>query len=439
VNTWVSWSLGLATVIVLVLISRGARAGIKEGGPDTLNETKSLGRIIRDSGSRPVHIIFVHGMRATGPGSSNNFRHSLCKYLEGGCSLVHQSWKEGQPRQRLDIGAYPKNATMVGTQIWANRDQWLASRPFVDRYVYSRPGGGPIVIDEVNWWPLLFPLKCRFLLMPDVELSGADKDDLRLCAKSADPYYNWVAPEDVEQLIRQRPQSGGGAWLNALAKQQIMNWGLSDAVITAGPMQVYIRRALNVTFEDAAKLEGKTLEDQEFVVISESLGSFAVLDAFMSEDGSFATADGLSQRTSTGVSDVLAKTFYLYFFANQFPMLELARIENVESPQGQTELTEKITKPMHSPFMALKKWAAAKAAIPRATEALAPAGAFAQIIAFSDPSDLLTFKVPKIENAKVVNLFDHNAISWFGLFENPVKAHTGHSGNSSAIKAMLTP
>jgi hypothetical protein len=51
-----------------------------------------------------------------------------------------------------------------------------------------------------------------------------------------------------------------------------------------------------------------------------------------------------------------------------------------------------------------------------------------QIIAFGDPSDLLTYQVPRLldESGKeltiMVSLYDRNEIAGFGLLANPIKA-----------------
>jgi hypothetical protein len=68
----------------------------------------------------------------------------------------------GPSRQYLDVGSLPA-ATYLDQPIWESDDEWRASRPFVDRYVVTRSDASPIVIDEVNWWPLLFPPKCRLI------------------------------------------------------------------------------------------------------------------------------------------------------------------------------------------------------------------------------------------------------------------------------------
>ena len=96
-----------------------------------------------------------------------------------------------------------------------------------------------IVVDEVNWWPLLFPVKCRSLLAPETDLSGADREHLKLCARSDAGYYPWLTQQELIAALSHKPRSGGGARANAFIKQQIMNWGLADAVIALGPLRTF--------------------------------------------------------------------------------------------------------------------------------------------------------------------------------------------------------
>jgi hypothetical protein len=433
------------------LLSQRISAAIKEGGPDKLSDTKSLGTLIQEASDRPVHIIYVHGMRATGAGASALFRKGLCKYVGDGCRLKPGFPTQGLRSERFDIGEYPEDAAVVDQKIWPTDAAWSASRPFVDRFVYVSSSGKQIVVDEVNWWPLLFPLKCRFLLLPDANLSGADLTDLGLCAKGDDPFYAWIDSAQLDSIKSSRPASGGGALINAALKQQIMNWGLSDAVMAVGPLQKYFRRAMNAAFDYAAQYDGKSVGEQDFAVISESLGSFVVLDAFATPEASFVSANKSIKPASSGVHDVLTQTFYLYFFANQFAMLELARIEGLghatmataaitSSPQAsaslQASVSPQASSSSASPLRALRSWALEKSQRPNRPE-LERAGKYAQIIAFSDPSDMLTFNVPAIANSKVVNVYDRNSFRWFGLIENPSKAHTGHSSNPDVLKTMF--
>ena len=402
-------------------MASGTKAGITEGGPDPLSATSSLGALIRAAHQRPVHIIFVHGMRAEGPGTSAAFRDRLCAHVGDGC----QSGGAHAARVQFDLGAYPSEANILHRPIWSTEAEWLASRPFVDRYVFSRRSGAPIIVDEVNWWPLLFPLKCRFLLKPESNLSGVDKKHLQLCARSDDPFYPWLSQDEVDHLIATPPKSGGGARLNAILKREIMNWGLSDAVMAVGSMRLYYRRAMNAAFGYAAMFDGKPVDEREFVVISESLGSFAVMDAYEHVDA-----------PHNAVRDVLDRTYLLYFFANQFALLELARVEGLPGFSVSADIADGAPAPSASPLKALEHWAQHQSHTERFSES-DHSVRVSQIIAFNDPSDLLTFDVPAITGVKVVNLYDRNGFDFVGWFENPITAHTGHSANKNVLRAMF--
>jgi hypothetical protein len=416
-------SLGALALVLGAMAAFTARAGIKEGGPDPLAATRSLNSIIQQAGERPTHIIFVHGMSAEGPGTSQAFRERLCHSLAGGC---RPAGNRAQPvrSERFALGDFPRDARIMGFQIWKAEDEWRASRPFVDRYVFNRSKGGPIVVDEVNWWPLIHPLKCRGLVQSEVNLSGADDRRLQLCACADDPHFAWLDPDTVKKLIAARPKSGGGALINAAIKREIMDWGLADAVMAVGPLRVYVRRAMQAAFEYAATFDHHSVDDQDFVVISESLGSFATMDAYAA-----------SNAASHAVRDVLERTYDLYFFANQFAMLELARIEGLPAAVA-VESFDGAATPAPSPLRSLQDWSTAGLQTQGIVGTERPAR-IKQIIAFNDPSDLLTFDVPAISGAKVVNLYDRNAWRFLGLFESPTAAHTGHSRNPAVLKTMF--
>jgi hypothetical protein len=60
-----------------------------------------------------------------------------------------------------------------------------------------------------------------------------------------------------------------------------------------------------------------------------------------------------------------------------------------------------------------------------------------QVVAWSDPSDVITFRVPKIGDVDVVNLYVQNAHRWFGLFESPSKAHSDYAKNKDVLRVMF--
>ncbi len=60
-----------------------------------------------------------------------------------------------------------------------------------------------------------------------------------------------------------------------------------------------------------------------------------------------------------------------------------------------------------------------------------------QVVAWSDPSDVITFRVPKIGDVDVVNLYAQNATRWFGLFASPTKAHDDYAKNKEVLRVMF--
>ena len=433
-SAWTLWVGALVLAVLLAFASATAAqaAALTPDDPAALKQTRSLGRVIQDTPGRPVHIVFVHGIRADGPGTAQTFMTGLCAHVPVRCPPKTTGGAfQASERKPLDVGPMP-TATVAGQPIWTTAKAWTGSQPFVDRYVFERPGGRPpVVVDEVNWWPLLFPLKCQMLVGPDAYLSGVDKSDLALCHRDDPPYYPWLDEAQYKKALAGPGVSRGGAWANAWLKQNIMNWGFADAVIALGPMRTYTRAALDGAFEYATEFQDQGVAGQEFVVVSESLGSFVVMDAAGSTAG------------AKNVRNVVLNTADLYFFANQFALLDLARIHGVPitSDQG-AKFAAILPGPVDpSALSVLQEWAASPTR-PRqnglALEAAPPV--IKQIIAFSDPSDVLTFKVPKLPPAIVVNVYDRNAFDWFGLVVlDPGKAHIGHSANPAVLKMMFSP
>jgi hypothetical protein len=413
-------AIGVMLVGLLFAATVARASGVIPDDPAVLAKTTPLGKILTTVRDRPVHVVFVHGMRADGTGASKTFRAGLCRYVPGICASA-----DAPERKFLPLGPRP-NAAYLGTPVWRTDAEWTASTPFVDRYVIARTGGEPIIVDEVNWWPLLFPPKCRFIVVPEVNLSGADRQHLKLCANSQAPYYPWLNDRELQDALERKPTSGGGSLLNRSLKQQIMNWGLTDAVLALGPLREYFRKAVNEAFDYASHYDKRDLNDQEFIVISESLGSFVVLDAFNDLYGDSPAAKRVGERTAD-----------LYFFANQFALLELGRIDIKSSSGGVRSLSDAGKPQQASPAYLLEGWA-------RSGNRADFIGHPKQVIAFSDPSDFLTFQVPKIRDpitgqdlALVVNVYDRNEFGWFGLFSWPATAHTGHSANPAVLKLIF--
>lgn len=410
------WVLaGVVALAALTWLSMGARAAaLRADDPAALARTRSLGDVIAQTQDRPVHVLFVHGMRADRAGLAMPFMEGLCRY--GPVRCPPGAAAPASQRRYIDLGTRPP-AEVMGEPVWRDDREWEASRPFVDRYRFERPGAPPVIVDEVNWWPLLMPFRCRILVAPESRLSGVDKAHLDLCRP-------WLTAAEYAAALKGPTVSGGGAWANAALKRQLMNWGLADAVIALGPMRTLIRKAIDGAFGYAAAFDGRGAAGQEFVVVSESLGSFVVLDAAGDRFG-----DARNAR------EVVAATSDLYFFANQFALLELGRVSGLPAAARPdlVTLAPAAPAPQVSPFAVLSQWAQRPAARPEL--ALAPRPR--QVIAFSDPSDALTYNVPPVPGAIVVNVYDRNEFDWFGLIADPIAAHSGHSRNPAVLKMMF--
>jgi hypothetical protein len=405
-------------VLLLIALPIGtalAKSRITPGEPTPYKKLRSLGDVIATAPNNQIHIIYVHGMRAEGPGASGALRGRL-----------EQSFgkRENVKRTRhyLNLQPWPQGARVGDRLIWDTEEDWKKGQPFIDRYVlHTTDPAATITIDEVNWWPLVFPLKCRVLLQPEARVTGVDTHHLGLCADDNPPYHAWITQQDYNKARATKAALGGGAAGNRYLKQQILDWGLSDAVIATGPMRVYLNAAMDEAFAYASGLKTTV----EYVLISESLGSFVVLDAYAND--------------KPAVNAVLDATYNLYFFANQFSLLELARISNVPDTAAGArsgaalQPTSTKVQVQDSPLAALKRWAGASA--PRGF--LASPSSVKQIISFSDPSDALTFPVPAAGSAQVSNVYVRNTGSLFGLFADPVKAHSGQMKNSTLWEAMI--
>ena len=500
-------------------LATGATAAPVEGS----EAIRTVSDLLRTHPNAPIHIIFIHGIRTETRGSSLEFQAHLCSHIAGGCSGVTRSLSSV-----LYMGPRPA-ASYLGGAIWGSDETWNASQPFVDHYVYERPSGPPIIVDEINWWPLVFPIKCRALIGPDAQLAGPERRIINLCANLAvkdgqlqpayPDHYAWLTRAEAAALVAAKPWGGGAAWANRALKTEILDWGVSDAVISLGVMKTYLHRTVQCAMENIAQFdpgsapvvtatdasspaattahrcenEARAPRDARFVIVSHSLGSFLLLDTFAAAAGRVedldnaergdqaeASAPGAApaalrelcqgeearslwrfqaymagpanaaherERRSIvtqnrGLCFVIQNSDNLFFLANQFPLLEIARLQGLSQPvlYGDALDAADAPSPSGAPDTstalvgqklddALKAWADIKSN--------GSNGERKQIIAFSDPSDILTYPMPQIHDAVVINITVHNATDWFHLFERPDLAHIGYFSNPTVLKTIF--
>jgi hypothetical protein len=422
--------------------------------PQNVTKISTIGESLQNAGQRPVHILYVHGIGAQGAGDSWTFQRQVCFRLPG-CTLPKkQLVPDG--RDYADNGIFAKDATppsskYMGNLVWTKPEEWHASAPFVDHYVLRRGNGGPVVVDEINWWPLVFPLKCKAIMRQEAHLAGPDKTYLNLCAKSEEDkphpgrykFYPWINSDDLRTLESIGPK---GALINRSLKNNLLDWGFSDAIMAVGSMHDLFREGMRQLFVKSARFHADRPEtdeweqqdkspqevDREFIVVSHSLGSYLVFSTLHPEQQElvpqaapgYSGSGEASAKEDAAAEYILKRTSLVYFFANQVPLLELADVE-------ESKATELVSKRMRTWRDLRENFRTEHAGENK--EPLKPP----QVVAWSDPSDLLTWCVPDMTPLTIVNLYVRNTW-WHWILANPEKAHGNYASNKHVLGPMMS-
>ncbi|HYL47142.1 MAG TPA: hypothetical protein VEU52_08940 [Candidatus Limnocylindrales bacterium] len=431
-----------AALLLAVLACPQAIAWAQEPSVPPQSVT-SLGDSLKRAQFKQLHIFYVHGMAADGPGYSESrvLRKSICQRLKDCTSPEGQfSGREYANQQYFALDSPPPNLSYFGDQIWKSRksgppsEGWNASAPFVDHWKFVRRGNAPtIYLDEINWWPLVFAVKCREIIAKDTELVGPSPAFLNKCSRlEADPKtpgrflsYPWIEEDDARRLKDLPPR---GALINRSVKNAVLDWGFTDAVLAVGSMRSYllegirqlVLKSVNVAADGGREGVPGPLPNQEFVIVTHSLGSYLIFSAL-----DLSPAQPEPAQDWKLFEKVLAQTSSVYFLANQLRLLELANLD--VSP------AQNMLKDLES-WGRLRRQYQSGLAAPSPNDLLPP-----QIVAWSDPSDLLSWSVPDLSAVVVRNLIVKNATHWFWLIENPAAAHANYATNHRVITTMLKP
>lgn len=427
-------------------------------------QVRSLGDELQRPGNEPLHLLYTHGIGATGPGDSQELRQSICKhiekYLKQKCTSKAGEW---QSREYADEGIFDINKkdwpelAYMGTPIWGSADEWHASAPFVDHYVIKLTGGKSVLVDEINWWPLVFAVKCKHIMPNETNLAGklSGKDDnyLTLCGQLK-PHtgdanqgrfdsYNWLTTDELNSL---KNTPNRAVAINRWTKVYLMDWRFSDALLGVGPLEGYLvegirqllMKCIKTGSEETAALTAKSVPvldpDASFIIVSHSLGSFLMFSALHSEYSPEGKKfDGDDAKRTEAFDYLLGHLSQAYFFANQIPLLELAKLGAIKSKS----------------FLDLAAWSAQRK-LAQSRGAADDSKPLGQIVAWSDPNDLLTWylgndfqlwQATPATRILVVNHIVKNATTWnwLGLLESPEHAHDDYAKNSEVIRSLLKP
>jgi len=452
------------TLLAGVLGNGRALGKVIDGGPQSLSQDSSIGESLRNAGQRPLHILYVHGIAAISAGGSQTFQKAICRYLKDCAAPATPVARDYADAGQFSSGAEPPSLTYMGRPAWRNKDEWSASDPFVDHYVLRRTDGGPLVVDEINWWPLALSLKCRAILTGETRLAGPNALLLNLCSQPTqlDPSspgrfraYTWISSEGAKRLETTQPQ---GALINRWFKNSILDWGFSDAMMAVGPMHAIFREGMRQLFLKSVRFSAngsKTDEwerqwkeplgiDREFIVVSHSLGSYLVFSTLNMDQREAVSPPGPTPPESGAAAEdaaiqyILERTSLVYFFANQVPLLELA---NLRSPEAAGSPPQALAPEGPSGTLAtgMMKWKNLRETFAqRRNDTQASAAKHPQVIAWSDPSDLLSWRLPAIDGLVVTNLYVRNT-AWHWIIANPAAAHNNYAINKEVLKIMFGP
>jgi hypothetical protein len=400
------------------------------------------------AGPPPIHILYVHGINQVGAGDSLPLRKGICKYL-GECTVTHleRLYADGP----FAVDSEPPTLGLSGKRIWKSREEWSASAPFIDRFEMTGKGHTPILLDEFNWWPVAYPLKCRWLIARDVLLTGTSKPQLSVCAAPTTPDlthakrylgYQWIDNAEASELNHIKRHA---KVLNRSLKSGLMDWGFADAVMALGPMEdvlsAGIRELLIKSLQPPLK-NGSTptakADDEEVFFVTHSLGSYLsliALDTDLLGSGNQDLSDFKMTPEQKKAADYFsAHTAEFYFLANQIALLQLAWVSN--STEHEAGPCPSASEDKSVPG-SIAHWLCKRDTYLTERASVVP---MPQIIAWSDPNDLLSWEVPQIDGIHVVNIRVKNSgFKLPPLLESPTAAHANYAQNEAILRMILKP
>jgi hypothetical protein len=243
-----------------------------------------------------------------------------------------------------------------------------------------------------------------------------------------------TAPYKAELAYDHSTDYGGAfpytrASLNRELKRGLINDCMTDVVVYGGANGQAIRRAAK---EAVCQAMGGRIDDTACDVpegaspaalafVTESLGSKLVFDAILSI---WAAAERSDDKTAIPrLATSLASTRMLYMVANQLPLLDAAGTSVADRAlEVALEPTRGHSRDVFD-------------VISRARHHAAPTAKPMTVVAFSDPNDLLSYRIiaghlaGDLKDFRVVNVIVSNDTTYFKYVERPDTAHCGYTWN----------
>jgi hypothetical protein len=223
-------------------------------------------------------------------------------------------------------------------------------------------------------------------------------------------------------------QEGSRQLINHALKKNLVDLSLSDAVLYAGKYRAQIQRPVRFALNH---LQSRLGAGDRVAIITFSLGSYVLFDTLEQ-----IRSEG-RQPMAAGMQKIADRTEQIFMFANQLPLLELSELTAPE-PAAATALSLSAEQVRPNPLRAFLEQRRLQ---PNATQPeIRTAPPPLQVVAFSDPNDLLSYKLTAADVAKnpCANVSLTIARwSYVGVVSNPYQAHTGWENDSRAISLLI--
>lgn len=431
----------------------------------------------KDYPERPTKIYVVHGMAPDkAPEYSIDFVELLAK--ETGLTVVE---KTCVPLKLENIVAQVGNCSSENNRKGKCKNTITEVKKFGDLTVFSLRSNfenfDKIRVYQLRWSPAATSIKEAYLGY-DLPLPVPENraDDL-ICGKKSEPEIS-----NRPDGFRAKP-----ALLNGLLKTQLMNQNFSDPVMYLGNYGTVLRKLVKQglcfmmrdDITSASFIETRipiqnacqNLENNKqslisnYAFVSRSMGSSLLFDAM----GDLVIQEEANRnKKSSKVYSMLSQSSHFFMLANQLPLLSLGRLKignNVEDENTAENFPMDFSGETgaESIFNTLNKIheyrndenheqsGAAEFTLPPGSNSI-------DIVAFSGPNDLLSYKIPpyfqdaygcnnpdlcksndihQTSGVHFSNVTIGIATEYLGLFANPAKAHHDYLRNEKVLKMIM--
>jgi hypothetical protein len=438
--------LVLASMLATALLSGCAARGPLAVDPD--RRFAGLRGIVSDMPpDGTLNILLVHGMRVDAPQKFTELEAQIGTRLGLGKPDSHDSWP---------LIATVPHATIETVSLF-DAENWPALQPrlSVDRYRATHNGKTTHVNFYIfEYWRALAYIKCRYIVAPDSAIEG---HTTRL-----DYCHNTPWSATAARRLSSEPEIGN-RWL----KTEIMEWGLSDAVIATSQYRNVLRQAvgeaLQIATQEAlseapsaattATAPGAAPSSfvpgdyrHRFAFVTESLGSYVISDSLIALQTAALT--NVSPRGAVdpeapsraaqrrAVEFAVCGATQVHMLANQLALLRLSEI-SIDAAKDRDPAGNVPPSALANTASSLEPRAHFFGGCPlgQGKEDRARQGVkygARQIVAYHEPNDLLSYYTSDrpgemgSANTDTTNVVKPYATVWLPfVLADPDKAHTG--------------